>query len=108
VASGFVASLAQPGGNVTGIFVDLPELFGKGLQLLQEAIPGITRLAVLQDPHFDPTPLRAVEAAARALGLQLQVVEVRGPSDFASTFSAIVEGRNSALLVIPSPRFSAP
>jgi putative tryptophan/tyrosine transport system substrate-binding protein len=108
VASGFVASLAQPGGNVTGIFVDLPELFGKGLQLLTEMIPGIARLAVLRDPNFDPTPLRATEGAARALGLQLQMVEARGPSDFESAFRAIVEGRNSALMVLPSPRFSAP
>src|SRR5262245_57095955 len=61
VASGFVASLARPGGNVTGIFVDLPRLFGKALQLLTEAIPGIARLAVLRDPNLDPTPLRATE-----------------------------------------------
>jgi putative ABC transport system substrate-binding protein len=108
VASGFVASLARPGGNVTGIFVDLPELFGKGLQLLTEAIPGIARVAVLRDPNLDPTPLRAAEGAARALGLQLQIVEARGPNDFASAFSAIVEGRNNALMVLPSPRFNAP
>jgi putative tryptophan/tyrosine transport system substrate-binding protein len=108
VASGFVASLARPGGNVTGIFVDLPELFGKALQLLTETIPGVTRLAVLRDPNLDPTPLRATEVAARLLGLQLQIVEARGPSDFESAFSAIVEGRNSALMVLPSPRFSAP
>jgi putative ABC transport system substrate-binding protein len=108
VASGFVASLARPGGNVTGIFVDLPGLFGKALELLTETIPGVTRLAVLRDPALDPAPLRATEVAARLLGLQLQIVEVRGPSDFDSAFSAIVEGRNGALMVLPSPRFSAP
>ena len=108
VASGFVASLARPGGNVTGIFVDLPGLFGKAFQLLTEALPGSARFAVLRDPNLDPTPLRATEEAARSLGLQLQIVEAREPSDFESAFSAIVEGRNSALVVLPSPRFSAP
>jgi putative ABC transport system substrate-binding protein len=105
VASGFVASLARPGGNLTGVFVDLPELFGKGLQLLKEAVPGIARVAVLRDPTLDPAPLRAAEGAAHALGLQLQVVEARGPSTFESAFRAAVKGRNDALIVIPSPRF---
>ena len=106
VASGFVASLARPGGNLTGVFLDLPELFGKGLQLLKEAIPGIARVAVLLDPSLDHTaPLRGAEVAARSLGLQLQIVEARGPSDFESAFRTTVKGRNSALMVIPSPRF---
>jgi putative ABC transport system substrate-binding protein len=107
VASGFVTSLARPGGHITGIFLDLPELSGKGLQLLREAIPGIARVAVLRDPSLDPVPLRAAEVAARSLGLKLQVVEARGPSDFESAFRAAVKGRNSALMVIPSPRFGA-
>src|SRR6266567_6658209 len=105
VASGFVASLARPGGNLTGVFVDLPELFGKGLQLLKEEIPGIARVAVLRDPSLNPAPLRAAEVAARSLGLQLQIVEARGPSDLESAFRATVKGRNSALMVIPSPGF---
>jgi len=103
VASGFVASFARPGGNVTGVFLDLAELSGKQLQLLKEAIPGIARVAVLRDPHQDPAPLRAVEVAARSLGLQLQIVEARGPSDFEGAFRAAVTGRNGGLLVIPSP-----
>ncbi|MGH9365593.1 MAG: ABC transporter substrate-binding protein [Thermoanaerobaculia bacterium] len=105
VAGGFVANLARPGGNVTGVFLDLPELNGKQLQLLKEAIPGITRVAVLWNPTVSPTPLRAAEGAARALGLQLQIVAAQRPSDFDSAFSAAVRGRNAALMVIPSPMF---
>jgi putative ABC transport system substrate-binding protein len=105
VASGFIASLARPGGNLTGMFVDLPELTGKGLELLKEAIPGIVRVGVLRDPALDPALLRVTEPAARALGLQLQLVEARGTSGLDSAFSAAVKGRNGALMVIPSPRF---
>jgi putative ABC transport system substrate-binding protein len=105
VAAGFVANLARPGGNLTGVFVDLPELFGKGLQLLKEAVPGAARVAALRDPSLDPAPLRAAEAAARSLGVQIQVVEARGPNDFENAFRAAVQGRNGALIVIPSPGF---
>jgi putative ABC transport system substrate-binding protein len=108
VASGFVASLARPAGNLTGVFLDLPELSGKGLQLLKEAISGIARVAVLWDPTENPAPLRAAEVATRSLGLQLQIVEARGPSDFESAFRATVKGRNKALMVIPSPMFGFP
>ncbi|MGH9317514.1 MAG: ABC transporter substrate-binding protein [Thermoanaerobaculia bacterium] len=107
VASGFVASLARPGGNVTGVFLNLPELSGKALQLLKEAIPGIARVAVLRSPTTAPAPLRAAEVATRSLGLQLQIVEAGGPGDFESAFSAAVAGRNRALMVIPSPMFGA-
>jgi ABC-type uncharacterized transport system substrate-binding protein len=105
VASGFIASLARPGGNLTGIFVDLPGLTGKGLELLKEAIPGIARVAVLRDPALSPAMLRAAEGAARSLGLQLQIVEARAPKEYEGVFRVAVKGRNSALLVIPSPRF---
>jgi len=105
VASGFIASLARPGGNLTGVFVDLPELTGKGLDLLKQAIPGIARVAVLRDPALNPALLPAAEAAARSLGLVLEVVEARGPNEYESAFSAAVRGRNTALMIIPSPRF---
>ena len=105
VASGFIASLARPGGNLTGVFVDLPELTGKGLELLKEAIPGIARVAVLRDPTLNPALLPTVEAAARSLGLRLQIVEARAPNDYDGAFSAVLTGHNNALMVIPSPRF---
>ena len=75
--------------------------------MLKEAIPGIARVAVLRDPDLNPAPLRAAEVAARSLGLQLQIVAARGPSDFEGAFSAAIRGRNRALMVIPSPRFGA-
>jgi putative ABC transport system substrate-binding protein len=105
VASGFIASLARPGGNLTGVFVDLPELTGKGLELIKEALPGISRVAILRDPALNPALLRVAEEAARSLGLQLQSVEARGPSEFERAFKAAARGHNSALMVIPSPRF---
>ncbi len=105
VASGFIVSLARPGGNLTGIFVDLPELTGKGLELLKEVIPGLERVAVLRDPALNPALIGAAEAAARPLRLQLQIVEASGSSQFESAFRAAVRGHNRALMVIPSPRF---
>lgn len=106
VASGFIASLARPGGNLTGVFVDLPELTGKGLELLKEAIPGIARVAVLRDPTLNPAALLpAAEAAASALGLRLQIVEARAPNEYDSAFRVALTGHNNALMVIPSPRF---
>src|SRR5262249_56240907 len=77
VASGFAASLARPGGNVTGIFLDLPELGGKQLQFLKETLPRLTRVAVLWEPEIGEPQLRATEAAARAAGLTLSAFGVR-------------------------------
>ena len=105
VASGFIVSLARPGGNLTGVFVDLPELTGKGLELLKEAIPGIGRVAVLRDPALNPALLPAAEAAARSLGLRLQIVEARAPNEYDSAFRVALTGHNNAVMVIPSPRF---
>ena len=102
VASGFTASLARPGGNVTGFFLDLPELNGKRPELLKQAIPGLSRVALLWDPSMDPVPLRASEAAARSLGLRLQIVEARGPSDFERAFRLAAKG-NRAVMVGQSP-----
>jgi len=107
VASGFVASLARPGGNLTGFFLDLPELTSKRLELLKEAIPGLARVAVLWDPTMNPEPLRTAEVAARSLGLSLEILETQGPSDFEAAFRAAVRGRNSALMVIQSPMMDA-
>jgi putative ABC transport system substrate-binding protein len=105
VAMGFVASLVRPGGNVTGVFLDLPELSGKQLELLREAVPGVARVAVLWDPTSAPFPLRALEAAARALGVTLHTLEVRNPDGFVDAFTAMTQGHADALIVLSSPLY---
>jgi putative ABC transport system substrate-binding protein len=103
VGSGLAASLARPGGNVTGVFLDLPEMNGKWLQLLKEAVPKLTRVAILWDAAMDPVPLKAMEVAARSLSVQLHVLEVRGAHDFETAFRGAIKGRAGALIVGQSP-----
>ena len=103
VASGLAVSLAQPGGNLTGVFLDHPELGGKWLELLREAMPEVTRVAVLWDTAMHPVSLRATEGVARSLGVPLQTLAVHGPHEFASAFETIARERARALLVFQSP-----
>jgi putative ABC transport system substrate-binding protein len=108
VGDGLVASLARPGGNITGFTFLGPELVPKRLELLKEAIPGVSRVAALWHPaaYGEPTMrdmLKEIETAARALGVQLQLVRARGPDDFDRAFSAMTTERAGALIVFPSP-----
>ncbi len=106
VGVGLVASFARPGGNITGLASMNAELDAKRLELLKEAVPGITRVAVLANP-VDPAAeaaWTAQEAAARALGVQLQRLEVRAPNDFERAFGAAATGGAEALTVLASPR----
>jgi putative tryptophan/tyrosine transport system substrate-binding protein len=106
VSMGLVASFARPGGNITGLASMNAELDAKRLELLKEAVPGITRVAVLSNP-VDPgaeSAWTAQEAAARALEVQLQRLEVRGPNDFERAFGAAATGGAEALTVLASPR----
>ena len=110
VADGLIASLAQPGGNVTGNTFLGPELEPKRLQLLREIAPQATHIAVLQHPgvYSEATMrnmLAHIEEAARATGLTLQIADVKGPNDFDSAFESIVAARADALIVLPSPMF---
>ncbi len=104
VSIGLVTSLARPGGNITGLTCFAPELSGKRLELLKEAVMGITRVGLLANPAEPSTPydLTATEAAARSLGLQLQILNVRGPDDIASAFSAMTKEHVRALNTLPS------
>jgi putative ABC transport system substrate-binding protein len=103
IAAGYVAGLARPGGNVTGLFLRQLDLTAKQLELLKGALPNVTRVAVLWDT-FSADQLRTAEVAARALGVQLQPVELRNPPyDFASAFRTAVEGRAEALLALAFP-----
>src|SRR5262245_40830242 len=99
VGFGFVASLARPGGNITGLANLTPELVGKRLELLKEVVPRISRVAVLWNPDNPGAALRMreTEAAAPLLRLKLQPVEVRGPNDFEHAFSAMKKERADAL-----------
>jgi putative ABC transport system substrate-binding protein len=105
VARGFVASLARPGGNITGLTIQAPETAGKSLQLFKEAVPGLARVAVLWDPGFPGGRhlLSEVEVAARALGVPLQIVEVRSPDEFDGAFAAVTRDRTRAAFIAGSP-----
>lgn len=104
VRLGFVASLARPGGNITGLTIQAPELAGKRLQLLKEAVPHLTRLAVIWDPTEPGRRelVKETEVAAPRLGLQLQTLEVRKPTEIANAFTAITREGVGAVLVYGS------
>ena len=109
VASGLIASLAQPGGNITGLTTIVIEVVGKQMGLLKEAIPRASRVGILWNP-LNPdgrSLLREAEAAAKSLGLQALVVEARGPDDFDRAFSAMARGRVDAALVLSDGMFYA-
>ena len=108
VEMGLVASLSRPGGNITGTtFTTSSEIFGKQLQILKEAIPRVSRVAVLRNPA-DPSFARQVgelDAAARSLNVHLQHLGARGPEEFDGAFAAMARDRADALLVIATSTF---
>ncbi len=99
VASGLAASLAKPGGNITGVTVGVPEIAGKRLQLLTEALPGLSRVAVLRDTTSELATFQETESAACTLNLRLLVFTVRAPADFDGAFQAAVRQRAQAVLI---------
>jgi len=103
VGSGLAASLARPGGNITGVFLDAPEMNGKRLQLLKEAAPWLSRVAALSDATMDAVPLKAMETAARSLNLRLQTVEIRSPKDFDAAFRTVAREHAGGIVVLESP-----
>jgi ABC-type uncharacterized transport system substrate-binding protein len=110
VTDGLVTSLARPGGNATGLSVLAPDLVGKGLELLTQAVPGVSRVAVLWHPgatgeRTEKDMLKGAEVAARALGMRLHFVEARGPADFDRAFSDMTRARAGALTVLTSSMF---
>src|SRR5262249_22034774 len=109
VGTGVVASLAHPGGNVTGLSNLTPELAGKQVELLKEAFPKISHVAVLRETANagNAVSLREMKVAAEALQVTLQPVEFRSPDDFEPAFSAIKREHASALIVLRSPVISA-
>ena len=102
VGSGLVANLAHPGGNITGFTMMIPDLSAKRLQLLQEAIPRLNRVAVLWNPDAPYTRkvIEELKAAAASLSIEMIFVSVRGPKEFDAAFSSIRQARVGALYVI--------
>jgi len=105
VGNGFAASLARPGGNVTGLSALSPEISGKQLELLKEIVPTLSRVAVLGNSAepANALVLREVELAAGAFGVKLQYLDVLGPKDIETAFRAASKGRADAVLVLLSP-----
>ena len=107
VKTGHVASLARPGRNATGTTIIMSETMVKSLELLKATLPGLVRLAVIWDPGTPshPPALAAVEDGSRLLGLRVQPLAVRSPTDFDSAFSAMAQERAGAVLVLSTPLF---
>ena len=106
VANGWAASLAHPGGNVTGIFLDLPGFSAKTLQLLRETVSGIPKVAVLWHPASGSLQLESVRTAASALNVMLEVFEVSRPADFEGVFQAMAKSQATGVLMLSSPLFA--
>ncbi len=105
VASGLVASVARPGGQITGLSTLAPELSGKRLELLKEVIPKLSRVAFFGNSNApgNPQVLKETEVAAGAFGLQIQYLEVQTPKEIEPAFQAASKGRAQALLVFRNP-----
>jgi putative ABC transport system substrate-binding protein len=102
LGSGLVASLNRPGGNVTGLSVQAPDVAGKRVELLREVVPGLGRMAIMANVGYPAAVLERGEAAARTLGLEVATVEIRRAEDIASAFEAL-KGRAEALYVCIDP-----
>jgi putative ABC transport system substrate-binding protein len=107
VALGVVASLARPGGNLTGLASQFEEIITKQLELLKEAVPGLSRVGILNQSAVGPGTLKAAESAARGLGLATRTLTVTTSSDFEDAFKAALSDRAGAIHVLPSPYFNA-
>ncbi len=103
VARQWVTSLARPGGNVTGFFLDIPEMSGKQLQFLKDAKSNLARVAALGDPRVNELQFRATEAAARGGGLTLLTLPVKSLNEIVAAIAAAVRWRAGALVALSSP-----
>jgi putative tryptophan/tyrosine transport system substrate-binding protein len=103
VAMGYVERLAHPGGNVTGMYLDLPELSGKQLDLLRQVFPRISRVAIFGVPGLNALQFAVTERAARALALEAEIIEIRGPHDFDRALAAAAAKHLEAGVLLSSP-----
>jgi putative ABC transport system substrate-binding protein len=102
VTAGYARSYSRPGANLTGLFLDTPDLSAKLIELLKTLVPNLSRAVVLFDSTSGPVPLEAVQAAAPSFGVKLQVLKIRSPADIDAAPS-LFRGRPQALIVLPSP-----
>jgi len=107
VATGMIASLAHPGGNITGLFFDFPEFRTKLLELLKEAVPSLSKIAVIWDPNSGPAQLKSVEAAAEAMKLKLEKLEVRNAAEMNQAFDTAKRADVDAVMILSSPFIGA-
>jgi len=105
IASGAAQSLNRPGGNVTGIFLDAPEIAGKWIQLIKEIVPRIKTVALLYDLHLDQTQLKSGESTANRIGIDTIRFGIDKPGEFRGAFQRAVEAKVDAMLVHSSPIF---
>jgi putative tryptophan/tyrosine transport system substrate-binding protein len=103
VANGWAQSLARPGGNITGLFLDLPQLGGKQIELLMEAVPTLSRLGVLWDSTIGAAQFRATEEAARAAAVTLVSLPILRPEDFKDAFDRAARERVQGMVLLSSP-----
>jgi len=105
VSSGFVTSLAHPGGNITGVFSDFPDFGTKWLELMKEIVPALSGVTALWDPATGPSQLEAVKNAGRALNVKLDVLEIRAITELQRVFQTASELRPDAIIILSSPIF---
>jgi putative ABC transport system substrate-binding protein len=107
VALGFIDSFRRPGGNVTGFYTLSTELDAKRLELLKEALPGVTRVAVFWEHPFGRSALKALSQAALSLGVQLDLIQIHGQQDLETAFETAKKKKDGAILFVWSPTFFA-
>jgi putative ABC transport system substrate-binding protein len=107
VATGMIASLARPGGNITGVFFDFPEFRTKLLELLKEAVPSLSKFAILWDPNSGPAQLKSVEDAAEGMKLKMEKLEVRNAAEMNQAFDAAKRADVDAVMILSSPFIGA-
>jgi ABC-type uncharacterized transport system substrate-binding protein len=107
VATGMIASLARPGGNITGLFFDFPEFRTKLLELLKEVVPSLSKIAVIWDPNSGPAQLKSIEVAAEVKKLKLEKLEVRNAAEMNQAFDTAKQANVDAAIILSSPFIGA-
>lgn len=103
VAKGYIKSLAHPGGNLTGMFLDLPEVSGKQVGLLKDTVPGLSHIAIFGTPGLNAAQFAAAAAAVRAVGLEAEIIEVQVPDDWGRALATAKTKQVEAGILLSSP-----